>query len=91
MSKYNQQRLINQLRQQVEIFLEQAISNWQLISHSHFARKPNSQAWSANECLQHLNSYGRYYLPAIERSIKGAVKDNSNNEFTSGWGTTSLN
>ena len=85
MSNYNQQQLISQLHQQVEIFLEQAISNWQLIPHSKFAMKQDVDAWCANECLQHLNSYGRYYLPAIEEALKKASSNSSSNNFSSGW------
>lgn len=56
-----------------------------MIPHTQFAHKPNCEAWSANECLQHLNSYGNYYLPALERAIEGSVKNSSIQFFTSGW------
>jgi hypothetical protein len=29
-------------------------------------------AWSAMQCLAHLNSYGDYYLPEIEKAIRNA-------------------
>jgi uncharacterized damage-inducible protein DinB len=46
--------------------------------------QPAAGKWSVAQVLEHLNSYGRYYLPAIEKSIKG------NNQpphewFRSGW------
>ncbi|GEP92285.1 DinB superfamily protein [Chitinophaga terrae (ex Kim and Jung 2007)] len=28
--------------------------------------------WSALQCLEHLNSYGRFYLPALEKAIRQA-------------------
>lgn len=31
--------------------------------------KPTESSWSAEECLQHLNSYGRYYLPQLKNAI----------------------
>lgn len=31
--------------------------------------KQNPNAWSILECLEHLNLYGDFYLPAIERQI----------------------
>lgn len=31
--------------------------------------RPAPEAWSVLECLEHLNRYGDYYLPAIERAI----------------------
>ncbi|MBI3219322.1 MAG: DinB family protein [Bacteroidetes bacterium] len=84
MSTYRQQQLISELETQVEHLLTKAISEWQLISHSQFARKPTAQGWSANECLQHLNSYGRYYLPAIQKAIDEAATG-STETFRSGW------
>lgn len=31
--------------------------------------KPNPESWSILECLEHLNLYGDFYIPAIEKSI----------------------
>ncbi len=33
-------------------------------------RKPSPDSWSANECLKHLNRYGRYYLPVFDKVLK---------------------
>lgn len=45
---------------------------------------PAPDKWSVAQVLAHLNSYGRYYLPAIELAMK-----NSNHQppayFTPGW------
>ena len=32
--------------------------------------KRNADSWSALECLEHLNYYGDFYLPEIDRRIK---------------------
>jgi DinB superfamily len=32
-------------------------------------QQPDAGKWSVAQILEHLNSYGRYYLPLIERSI----------------------
>ena len=32
-------------------------------------RKPGPESWSVLECLEHLNRYGRFYLPEIGRRI----------------------
>ena len=85
MNCYDQHQLIHELQQQAELLLKKAISEWQLIPHSKFALKPDIESWSANECLQHLNNYGRYYLPAIEKSLQKADKDDSAPSFASGW------
>lgn len=31
--------------------------------------QPSGGRWSVTQVLEHLNSYGRYYLPAIEKSV----------------------
>ncbi len=84
---YNSQQLLNQLQEQTEQFIAQAVSNWQIIPHKQFGYKQLPEKWSANQCLQHLNSYGTYYLPAIEKAITIAQtkEQQNNNQFKSGW------
>lgn len=84
MTSYNRDTLIENLLDQTEIVLKKAIE-WQLIPHSSFALRPTSESWSANECLQHLNSYGRFYLPAIESVLSRSEKRESSTQFSSGW------
>ncbi len=84
MTTYRQQQLISELETQVEYLLKKAIGEWQLLPHPQFALKPSANAWSANECLQHLNSYGRFYLPAIQKAIEKATAG-STDYFNSGW------
>lgn len=85
MPKYSSHLLVAQLQQQTEKILDTAITQWQMMPHSDFARKPLTGGWSANECLQHLNSYGDYYLPAIHKAIITGGKTNTANPvFTSG-------
>ena len=69
MPKYSSHLLLSQLQNQTSQFLDLAISEWQMLPHTTFARKPSPESWSANECLQHLNSYGDFYLPAIKNAI----------------------
>ncbi|WP_153795718.1 DinB family protein [Foetidibacter luteolus] len=79
--------LINRLHNQTEAILTKAIGEWQLMPHSRFALKPGEKKWSANECLQHLNSYGRYYIPAMEQAIQSSVcaKQHPSAKFSSGF------
>jgi len=84
MSTYSQQQLLTELETQVEHLLTKAISEWQSLPHFQFASKPSADGWSANECLQHVNSYGRYYLPAIQKAIDKAATG-STEKFYSGW------
>lgn len=46
--------------------------------------KANKTSWSILECLEHLNLYGDFYLPAIENKTKNS-KTPSEFEFKSGF------
>ncbi len=87
MTSYQTEQLLHNLQQQTEAFINEAVTNWQMVPHKQFAYKVAVEKWSANQCLQHLNSYGLYYLPAIEKSILAAVtkKDIPQAMFKPGW------
>jgi DinB superfamily len=86
MKIYDQDELLNELSNQTENMLKRTIAEWQFIPHMRFARKPSPEGWSANECLQHLNSYGRYYLPAIEDALHQLPDSTSPvKTFSPGW------
>jgi AraC-like DNA-binding protein len=74
MPTYQSYQLLNQLQEQTEQFLTQAISEWQMTKASTLLRRPGENQWSAAQCLEHLNSYGRYYLPQIEAAIESAKR-----------------
>lgn len=48
-------------------------------------RKPRPDAWSAFECLEHLNRYARYYLPALTKALHGAAPVASAAEVRYSW------
>jgi DinB superfamily len=82
--KYLSSDLLDDLYQQTESNISRAISEWQLLSGDQMNRQPGQGQWSAAQCLEHLNSYGRYYLPAIGK----ATREGTNRPalyFNSGW------
>jgi hypothetical protein len=87
MTIYKTPELIDYLEQQTENFLQKAVSEWQMISPSKLLQQPGENKWSAAQCIEHLNSYGRYYLPEIERAIEIARQHNwtSAELFGAGW------
>jgi hypothetical protein len=87
MPVYLSQTLLDSLAEHTEAFLDKAVGEWQVIPHHQFAYKPAPDKWSANQCLAHLNEYGRYYLPLMEASINNAIQSGQNPslEFTAGW------
>lgn len=46
--------------------------------------KQTAESWSMLECLEHLNLYGRFYLPEIAKRISES-KQKSEAVFKSGW------
>lgn len=79
--------LLESLHQQTENFLQKAIADWQMLPPEVLNTKPSPEQWSAAQCLEHLNIYGRYYLPAMEQAIKKAKQQGfrSAPTFHSGW------
>ena len=45
----------------------------------------NSDSWSVAQILEHLNSYGRYYLPHMSRAIGKAANTAPSTHFRPGW------
>ncbi len=87
MPVYPKEVLLADLSDQTESFLYKAISQWQNMQAEKFASPPGPGQWSARDCLSHLNSYGAYYLPLIEKALVNAsVPVNPDNtSFKSGW------
>lgn len=81
----NKHTLLQQLSEQTESHLQLAISSWQMLPHSSFARIPAPNAWSANQCLQHLNGYGQYYLPLLEKALLTAKHQPRDASYKAGW------
>jgi hypothetical protein len=48
-----------------------------------FRRRPGQ--WSILECLEHLNRYGDFYLPQIEKAILAHKTNGSRHVFNSGF------
>jgi hypothetical protein len=80
-------QLLESLYQQTEQFLQKAVGEWQMLPPETLAAKPSPEQWSAAQCLEHLNIYGRYYLPAIEKAIQEAKRKgkSSAETFHPGW------
>lgn len=68
-----------------ERVLQKAITEWQMLSPSQMETTPNLGAWSAAQCLEHLNFYGKHYLPAIENAIKSARNSHPEAKIHPGW------
>ena len=80
-------QLLDNLAQRSESLLQKAVSEWQMLSPETWVARPVPEAWNAAQCLEHLNIYGRYYLPAIEKAIQEAKRRDSHPapQFRPGW------
>ena len=67
--KYVSKTLLDGLYAQTESHITKAVTGWQQMPTEFFTAQPGPGKWSAVQCLEHLNSYGRYYLPAMEKAI----------------------
>lgn len=79
--------LLDTLYQQTETLLDKAVREWQNMPPQKLNVEPAPGSWSAAQCLAHLNAYGDYYLPAIEKAIQQAKQAGSTPavEFRSSW------
>ncbi|HRH60537.1 MAG TPA: DinB family protein [Chitinophagaceae bacterium] len=69
MKQYNTAALLQSQKAQTENLIDIAVQQWQMIPPAKFSKQPAENAWSAKQCLAHLNSYGDYYLLQIEKAI----------------------
>lgn len=47
--------------------------------------RPDPEAWTVTECLEHLNRYGRFYLPLLEEAIQSGVAAPNTSYYKSSW------
>lgn len=76
--------LLNTLEAAVNNHLQQALQLQNL--HTGILLKTTPEGgWSAAQCLEHLNRYGLYYLPAIQQQLANHTGINKDGTFTSTW------
>ena len=80
--KIKQDELIESLKKDIEILLECADFFRDEIDALLIAPTPDK--WSIAQILEHLNSYGRVYLPQIDKAIS-ANQSSRDAWFNSGW------
>ncbi|WP_118973026.1 DinB family protein [Taibaiella koreensis] len=76
--------LLQRLEQRVEQHLLTTTAQLQNLETKRLLQQRQDGGWSIAQCLEHLNSYGRYYLPAIEKGLRQAAPA-TKDTFTSTW------
>ncbi|MCP9751159.1 DinB family protein [Ferruginibacter sp. HRS2-29] len=64
---------IDRLTKELNLLLEKAIADAKTLkgfSEKELNQRASDTSWSALECIQHLNLYGDFYLPEIEKTIE---------------------
>lgn len=82
MKKYNSIELLDQLQADVRQMILEA-NYLRSTDPGILLQQPAAGKWSVIQVLEHLNSYGNYYLLAIERSLK--QNKPSTGAFKPGW------
>jgi hypothetical protein len=87
MNSVKSAELLQGLRKQVVTMQYKVENRFDGKSDTVLQHTPVPGTWSAVQCLEHLNTYGRYYLPELEKAIAGAEEKHSRPEviFKSSW------
>lgn len=72
MAKYNSEELLQSLHTDVER-IAAAGRFFKEVDKNKMIYTASAEKWSAVQVLEHLNAYGRYYLPAMERAMTEKV------------------
>ncbi|SFW73625.1 DinB superfamily protein [Chitinophaga sancti] len=87
--KFETPVLLNELILQVDVLLSTAKEQLLTAQEEILLRQPAPEKWSAAQCLDHLNGYTRFYIPAIEKAITakltGSLPSMPSPVFRSGW------
>lgn len=82
--KIQNEQLIEELTELTKAHLKRA-KEYRSIPVETLNWKANPKKWSILECLEHLNLYGDFYLPEMQKRIKTGKKANVTATFSSGW------
>ncbi len=82
--KHDKYKLIEALETEIRNQIAQVKENFDQVSETVLQSPAPSGGWSILQCLDHLNSYGNYYLPQIRDALKRAKKSNKS-IYRSGW------
>jgi uncharacterized damage-inducible protein DinB len=85
MAKFKAEELLKDLRSDVQR-IKEAANFFRDVDKTKMIYQPAEGKWSIVQVLEHLNAYGRYYIPAMEKAIT-EKKTGKQAWFTSGfWG-----
>ena len=77
--------LINDLHKNVENIISIVEKEFKSLSINELTKKTNVDKWNTLECLEHLNRYAAYYIPAIKKALQTAQYDSAPKVYKNGW------
>ncbi len=81
---YDSTQLLDELNVSILDIIDVVETDFATYSLRELNWKPQTNQWSAAQCLEHLNIYSRYYNPAMKAAISKA-NSTSVSEFKSAW------
>jgi len=75
MSKKPANVFLDELRQETETLIETANMKFSELSIKQLVWQPNDNTWSINQCLEHLNLVGKYYITEIDKTIESKLAE----------------
>jgi hypothetical protein len=84
MKSVNKSALLRDIQDRVKCHLSHVKTVFNNLDELGLQKSDSDTAWSIAECLAHLNTYGRFYLPKIEAALLDSSKPN-NPDFKSSW------
>ena len=84
METINKKELLQRLDDVVEQHIADAVALFQNSDNEFLNRPSATGGWSIAQCLDHLNSYGHYYLPRMREKLRAALPEEKDG-FTSTW------
>ncbi len=85
METLSKDHLLTTLENRVDDHLQQALRHFQNLTEQQLLQPSSTGGWSIAQCLDHLNSYGHYYLPKIQAGLAKNVHRPSKDTFKSSW------
>jgi DinB superfamily len=87
MNRVNSNELLQELRRKNVAIQNKAESRFGGQPDAVLRHTPGPGQWSAVQCLEHLNTYSRFYLPLLDQAITRGEQNNNRSAplFRSSW------
>ncbi|GAB3982010.1 DinB family protein [Spirosoma terrae] len=87
MARFHTSALINQLQSDVHTLSAIVQQDFSALTAKQLCQQPTPEQWSIAQCLEHLNSYGLYYIPKIDEALQRGISANlpTQERFASSW------